>query len=178
VLAAIEGADPRLKNEWVVLSAHPDHNGVAGDTIFHGADDNGSGAVARLAIAEAYAKAAAAGQRPKRSVLFAAFNSEERGPLMGADREAGASADVGPCPVAQQADARDASAGSLGGCLRAVQAAAGHASKIDAKNGGMSIMNGAVAPTGCHVSVPVRSSGRSSTGAHRSKSRASRSTIT
>ena len=83
VLAAIEGSDPRLKNEWVVLSAHPDHNGAAGDTIFHGADDNGSGAVALLAIAEAYAKAAAAGQRPKRSVLFAAFNSEERGPLMG-----------------------------------------------------------------------------------------------
>jgi len=83
VLAAIEGSDPRLKNEWVVLSAHPDHNGAAGDTIFHGADDNGSGAVALLAIAEAYAKAAAAGQRPRRSVLFAAFNSEERGPLMG-----------------------------------------------------------------------------------------------
>ena len=83
VLAAIEGSDPRLKNEWVVLSAHPDHNGAAGDTIFHGADDNGSGAVALLAIAEAYAKAAAAGQRPKRSMLFAAFNSEERGPLMG-----------------------------------------------------------------------------------------------
>jgi hypothetical protein len=83
VLAAIEGSDPRLKNEWVVVSAHPDHNGAAGDTVFHGADDNGSGAVALLAIAEAYAKAAAAGQRPKRSVLFAAFNSEERGPLMG-----------------------------------------------------------------------------------------------
>ena len=83
VLAAIEGSDPRLKNEWVVVSAHPDHNGAVGDTIFHGADDNGSGAVALLAIAEAYAKAAAAGQRPKRSVLFAAFNSEERGPLMG-----------------------------------------------------------------------------------------------
>ena len=83
VLAAIEGSDPRLKNEWVVVSAHPDHNGAVGETIFHGADDNGSGAVALLAIAEAYAKAAAAGQRPKRSVLFAAFNSEERGPLMG-----------------------------------------------------------------------------------------------
>ena len=83
VLAAIEGSDPRLKNEWIVISAHPDHNGAVGDTIFHGADDNGSGAVALLAIAEAYAKAAADGQRPKRSVLFASFNSEERGPLMG-----------------------------------------------------------------------------------------------
>jgi Zn-dependent M28 family amino/carboxypeptidase len=83
VLAAIEGSDPKLKDEWVVISAHPDHNGAAGDTIFHGADDNGSGAVALLAIAEAYAKAAAAGQRPRRSILFASYNSEERGPLMG-----------------------------------------------------------------------------------------------
>lgn len=83
VLAAIEGSDPRLKHEWVVVNAHPDHNGAVGDTIFHGADDNGSGVVALLAIAEAYATAAAAGQRPRRSVLFAAFNSEERGPLMG-----------------------------------------------------------------------------------------------
>ena len=83
VLAAVEGSDPRLKNEWVVISAHPDHNGAVGDTIFHGADDNASGAVGLLAIAEAYAKAAAAGQRPRRSVLFASFNSEERGPLMG-----------------------------------------------------------------------------------------------
>ena len=83
VLAAIEGSDPRLKDEWVVISAHPDHNGAVGDTVFHGADDNASGAAALLAIAEAYAKAAAAGQRPKRSVLFASFNSEERGPLMG-----------------------------------------------------------------------------------------------
>jgi hypothetical protein len=83
VLAAIEGSDPRLRNEWVVIAAHPDHNGAVGDTVFHGADDNASGAVALFAIAEAYAKAAAAGQRPRRSVLFASFNSEERGPLMG-----------------------------------------------------------------------------------------------
>jgi len=83
VLAAIEGSDPRLRNEWVVISAHPDHNGAVGDSIFHGADDNASGVVGLLAIAEAYAKAAAAGQRPRRSVLFASFNSEERGPLMG-----------------------------------------------------------------------------------------------
>jgi len=83
VLAAIEGSDPNLRNEWVVIAAHPDHNGAVGDTVYHGADDNASGAVALLAIAEAYAKAAAAGQRPRRSVLFASFNSEERGPLMG-----------------------------------------------------------------------------------------------
>jgi Zn-dependent M28 family amino/carboxypeptidase len=83
VLAAIEGSDPVLKNEWVVIAAHPDHNGAVGDTIYPGADDNASGAAGLLAIAEAYAKAAAAGQRPRRSVLFASFNSEERGPLMG-----------------------------------------------------------------------------------------------
>ncbi|HEY5061366.1 MAG TPA: M28 family peptidase, partial [Gemmatimonadaceae bacterium] len=83
VLAAIEGSDPRLKDEWIVISGHVDHNGADSLQIFNGADDNGSGAVALLAIAEAYAKAAAEGHRPKRSVLFAAFNSEERGPLMG-----------------------------------------------------------------------------------------------
>ena len=66
-----------------MIGAHPDHNGAVGDTIYHGADDNASGAAALLAIAEAYAKAAASGQRPRRSVLFASFNSEERGPLMG-----------------------------------------------------------------------------------------------
>jgi Zn-dependent M28 family amino/carboxypeptidase len=66
-----------------VISAHPDHNGAVGDTVYHGADDNASGAAALLAIAEAYAKAAAGGQRPRRSILFASFNSEERGPLMG-----------------------------------------------------------------------------------------------
>lgn len=83
VLAAIEGGDARLKDEWIVISGHVDHNGADSTQIFNGADDNGSGAVALLAIAEAYAKAAAEGHRPKRSVLFAAFNSEERGPLMG-----------------------------------------------------------------------------------------------
>jgi Zn-dependent M28 family amino/carboxypeptidase len=83
VLAAIRGSDPRLKDQWIVISGHVDHNGADGDQIFNGADDNGSGAVALLAIAESYAKAAAEGHRPKRSVLFAAFNSEERGPLMG-----------------------------------------------------------------------------------------------
>ncbi len=83
VAAAIEGSDPSLKNEWVIVTGHVDHNGAVGDTIFHGADDNGSGAVALLAIAEAYAKAAAGGHRPKRSVMFLATNSEERGPLMG-----------------------------------------------------------------------------------------------
>ena len=83
VVALVEGAAPALKNEWVLVSAHFDHQGADGTQIFNGADDNGSGTVALIEIAEAYALAMKDGQRPKRSVLFAAWNSEERG-LLGA----------------------------------------------------------------------------------------------
>jgi hypothetical protein len=83
VLAYLEGGDPQLRNELVIVCAHYDHNGVDGDRVFAGADDDGSGIVGLLEIAEAYARAAAAGERPRRSVLFAAWNSEERG-LLGA----------------------------------------------------------------------------------------------
>ena len=83
VVALLEGSDPRLKDEWVIVSAHFDHNGADPTQIFNGADDNGSGVVALLEIAEAYALAATDGHRPKRSILFAAWNSEERG-LLGA----------------------------------------------------------------------------------------------
>src|SRR5262249_51989950 len=58
VLAALEGSDPQLKDEWVVISCHHDHNGADGDQVFNGADDNASGTVAMLEIAEAYALAA------------------------------------------------------------------------------------------------------------------------
>ena len=86
VVARIEGSDPQLKDEAVIVSAHYDHNGADGDQIYNGADDNGSGAVALLEIAEAYALAAAQGHRPKRTVIFASWGSEERccGPLLGA----------------------------------------------------------------------------------------------
>jgi Zn-dependent M28 family amino/carboxypeptidase len=83
VVALLEGSDARLKDEWVLVTAHFDHNGADATQIFNGADDNGSGTVALLEIAEAYALAAKDGQRPKRSILFAAWNSEERG-LLGA----------------------------------------------------------------------------------------------
>jgi Zn-dependent M28 family amino/carboxypeptidase len=83
VVAALEGSDPGLQNEWIVLSGHPDHDGADGAQIWPGGDDNGSGTVGLVAIAEAYALAAAEGKRPRRSILFAAFNSEERG-LLGA----------------------------------------------------------------------------------------------
>lgn len=83
VLAMLEGSDPKLKDEWVIVCAHYDHDGADETRIFNGADDDGSGTVGLLEIAEAYAAAARDGKRPRRSVLFAAWNSEERG-LLGA----------------------------------------------------------------------------------------------
>ncbi len=81
VVGLIEGTDPRLADEWVIISAHYDHMGADGSRIFNGADDNGSGVVGLIEIAEAYALAERNGQRPRRSVLFAAWNAEERGEL-------------------------------------------------------------------------------------------------
>lgn len=79
VVAVLEGSDPALKNEYVAVGAHYDHVGVGspvnGDAIFNGADDDGSGTVATLAIAEAFAR----GPRPKRSLLFVWHSGEEKG---------------------------------------------------------------------------------------------------
>jgi Zn-dependent M28 family amino/carboxypeptidase len=83
VVAMVEGSDPALRGEAVVIGAHLDHEGTDGNDIYRGADDNGSGTVALLEIAEAYARAAQAGQRPRRTVIFGAWNNEERG-LLGA----------------------------------------------------------------------------------------------
>ena len=80
VVAVFEGSDPVLKNEYVALGAHYDHVGtgapVNGDSIYNGADDDGSGTTALLAMAEALSKA---GTRPKRSVLFIWHAGEEKG---------------------------------------------------------------------------------------------------
>jgi hypothetical protein len=83
VVAAIRGEDPTLRDEWVIVCAHFDHDGAEGERVFNGADDDGSGTVALVEIAEAFATAASEGVRPRRSVLFAAWNSEEAG-LLGA----------------------------------------------------------------------------------------------
>ena len=83
VVAMLEGSDPALKEEVVIVCAHYDHDGTNGTTVLNGADDDGSGTIGVIEIAEAYALAAAKGNRPKRSVIFAAWNSEERG-LFGA----------------------------------------------------------------------------------------------
>ena len=81
VVAVWEGSDPTLKAEYVALGAHYDHVGsgcplTATDSICNGADDDGSGTTALLAMAEALSKAPA---RPKRSTLFVWHCGEEKG---------------------------------------------------------------------------------------------------
>jgi hypothetical protein len=78
VLGFIEGSDPVLKNEVVVMGAHLDHLGRRGDYIFNGADDNGSGSVGILNLAHAFALNPA---KPKRTVLFCLWTGEEEGLL-------------------------------------------------------------------------------------------------
>lgn len=78
VIGYIEGTDK--KDEFVFITAHYDHLGKKGDTvIYYGADDDGSGTVAVLELAEAFAKAKAAGKGPRRSVVFMAVSGEEKG---------------------------------------------------------------------------------------------------
>ena len=79
VVGVVEGGDASLKQQYVAIGAHYDHVGVGnpvnGDAIFNGADDDGSGTVSVLAMAEAFAK----GPRPKRSLLFVWHAAEEKG---------------------------------------------------------------------------------------------------
>ena len=80
IVGVIPGTDPVLSKEYVLFSSHQDHDGVRyvinGDSVWAGADDNGTGSVALLASARAFAK-----QRAKRSVLFVYHGAEERGLL-------------------------------------------------------------------------------------------------
>ena len=76
VVAMIEGSDPKLKNEFVVIGAHLDHVGSQAGLLFPGANDNASGSAGVLEIAEAFVKG---GIEPKRSVIFVLFASEEQG---------------------------------------------------------------------------------------------------
>jgi Zn-dependent M28 family amino/carboxypeptidase len=84
VIGILEGSDPVLKNEYVVISAHLDHIGMAaplpdGHNVNNGADDDGSGSAGLLALARSYAEGAAKGIRPKRSIVFAWLAGEEKG---------------------------------------------------------------------------------------------------
>jgi Zn-dependent M28 family amino/carboxypeptidase len=81
-IGRLAGSDPALRDEFVVIAAHFDHLGVgepvAEDSVYNGADDNGSGTAAVLELAEAFASLATP---PRRSVLFVLFSGEERGLL-------------------------------------------------------------------------------------------------
>jgi hypothetical protein len=82
VLGIVEGRDADKRGEMIVVGAHLDHDGTdAQGRIYNGADDNASGTAAVLAAAAAMARAAAAGERPARSVVFALWNGEEKGSL-------------------------------------------------------------------------------------------------
>src|SRR5690606_2228876 len=80
VAALIRGSEK--PEEYIVISSHLDHIGISADgQINNGADDDGSGSVAMLEIAEAFKKAVDAGQGPKRSILFLHVTAEEKGLL-------------------------------------------------------------------------------------------------
>jgi len=85
VVARVTGSDPKLRDEFVVYTAHLDHLGIGqpvnGDRIYNGALDNASGSACLLEIARAYAKMQS---RPRRSILFVSVTAEEPG-LLGSD---------------------------------------------------------------------------------------------
>jgi hypothetical protein len=83
VMGFLEGTDK--KEEVLVITSHYDHIGISSDgQINNGADDDGSGTVGVMEIAEAFAKAAQEGNRPRRSVLFLNVSAEEKG-LLGSE---------------------------------------------------------------------------------------------
>ena len=86
VIGILEGSDPVLKDEFVVMSAHLDHIGLSaplpdGHNVNNGADDDGSGSTGLLGVAHAYAEGAAKGIRPKRSIIFLWNGGEETRPV-------------------------------------------------------------------------------------------------
>ena len=82
VIGLLRGSDPVLKDTYVLVTAHYDHVGIrnsgAGDRIFNGANDDGSGTVSVIELASALSKLK---QRPKRSIVFMTFFGEEKGLL-------------------------------------------------------------------------------------------------
>jgi len=80
VIGVLPGSDPVLRNQYVILSAHYDHLGTRNGQIYNGANDNGSGTVSVIEIANALATLA---PHPKRTIVFMTFFGEEEG-LLGA----------------------------------------------------------------------------------------------
>jgi hypothetical protein len=79
VLGYLPGSD--LKDELIVITAHYDHLGIDGNVVYNGADDDGSGTVAVIELAKAFAKAKKEGHGPRRSILFMTVSGEEKGLL-------------------------------------------------------------------------------------------------
>jgi len=77
VLGVLEGTDK--KDEYVFITAHYDHLGKKDNVIYYGADDDGSGTVSVLELAAAFVKAKAAGNGPRRSIVFMTVSGEEKG---------------------------------------------------------------------------------------------------
>ena len=84
VVGLLPGSDPKLKNEYLIYTAHWDHlgrdNRLTGDQIYNGAADNAAGCAVLLELAQAF-QALPADQRPKRSILFLSVTAEEKGLL-------------------------------------------------------------------------------------------------
>ena len=77
VVGIVEGTDK--KDEYVFVTGHYDHLGMRNGQIYYGADDDGSGTCAVIVMAEAFAKAAAEGNRPRRTIVFMTVSGEEKG---------------------------------------------------------------------------------------------------
>ena len=75
VIAMLEGSDPKLKAQTIIMTAHHDHMGTSNGHIYYGADDNASGVAGILGVARAMVKG---NVHPKRSILFIAYDGEER----------------------------------------------------------------------------------------------------
>jgi Zn-dependent M28 family amino/carboxypeptidase len=88
-VAKVEGKNPKLKDEYILFTAHWDHLGVGqpvnGDRIYHGAKDNAAGVAGLIELARAFTKQPV---RPERSILFMSVTAEEQG-LLGAEYYAG-----------------------------------------------------------------------------------------
>jgi len=84
VIGYVEGSDPVLKNEYVILSAHYDHLGMRGDVVFNGANDNGSGTSTVIGLMKAFAQAKKGGHGPKRTIVALLVCGEEKG-LLGSE---------------------------------------------------------------------------------------------
>jgi hypothetical protein len=79
VMGLLEGSDKERLNEVLVVSAHYDHLGVQDGKVYNGADDDGSGTVSVLALAQAFVQAKKEGHGPRRSILFLTVTGEEKG---------------------------------------------------------------------------------------------------